>query len=121
MRDTVGWDEARNQQEPRTPEGYRMVREGADIIGFFSVRPKADALYLQTILLAPDRRRRGFGTALLRHVEDMARAQGRSRVRLRVYKANPAEAWYRRHGYRVAFDEHYSLIMEKVVLDSACN
>ena len=74
MRNTVGWDEARNQQEPRAPEGYRMVREGAEIVGFFAMRPEADALYLQTILLAPDRRRRGYGAALLRHIEDMARA-----------------------------------------------
>jgi ribosomal protein S18 acetylase RimI-like enzyme len=115
MRDTVGWDETRNQQEPRAPEGYRMVREGADLIGFFAVRPEADALYLQTILLAPDRRRRGYGAALLRHIEGMARALGRSRVRLRVYTANPAQAWYRRHGYQVARDEQYSLIMEKAV------
>jgi ribosomal protein S18 acetylase RimI-like enzyme len=92
-----------------------MVREGVDIIGFFAVRPEPNALYLQTILLVPDRRRRGYGTALLRHIEAVARAQGRSRVRLRVYTANPAEAWYRRHGYRVARDEQYSLIMEKVV------
>jgi ribosomal protein S18 acetylase RimI-like enzyme len=117
MRDTVGWDEARNEQEPRTPANYRMVCEGAEIIGFFAARPEADALYLQSILLVPDRRRRGYGTALLRHIEEMARTQGRSRVRLRVYKANPARAWYRRHGYRVATNERYSLIMEKVVTD----
>ena len=85
------------------------------------MRPEPDALYLQTILLLPDRRRRGYGTTLLRHIEETARAQGRSRMRLRVYKANPAQAWYRRHGYHVASDGCYSLIMEKVVRDSASN
>jgi ribosomal protein S18 acetylase RimI-like enzyme len=115
MQRTVGWDEARNQQEPRAPERYCMVLAQDALIGFFAVRAEGEALYLQTIQLVPERRRQGIGTALLRHVETLAQAQAFRVVQLRVFKENPALGWYARNGYRVVVDEPYSLIMEKAV------
>jgi len=115
MERTVGWNEARNQEEQQVPERYRMVREHDDLIGCLAVREEGDALYLQTIQLVPTRRGRGYGTALLHHVERIAQARGLQRIRLRVYKENPAYDWYRRNKYRVAQVEQHSVIMEKDV------
>ncbi len=115
MERTVGWDEERNQEEPRVPERYRMVQGRNELIGCLAVREEGDTLYLQTIQLVPTRRGRGYGTTLLHHVERIARARGLRRVRLRVYKENPAYHWYRRNGYRVTQVERHSLIMERDV------
>ena len=115
MEHTIGWDEARNQQEPQFPERYHMVLAQGALIGCFAVRVEGAALYLQTIQLVPECRRQGIGTALLRHVEALAQAQDFRAVRLRVFKENPALGWYERNGYHAVADELYSLIMEKVV------
>ena len=115
MERTVGWDEARNQQEPQAPERYRMVLAQGELIGFFAVRAEGAALYLHTIQLVPEQRRQGVGTALLRHIEALAQTRGLRAVRLRVFKENPALGWYQRNGYRVVVDEPHSLIMEKDV------
>jgi|SRR5579884_2596433 len=115
MARTVGWDEARHQQEPRAPDRYRMVWADDELIGFFAVREEGDALYLQTLQLVPEQRHRGYGTALLHAVADEARARGPRQVRCRAFKENPALAWYQRHGYSVVADEPHCVLMRRDV------
>ncbi|HET8627300.1 MAG TPA: GNAT family N-acetyltransferase [Thermomicrobiales bacterium] len=66
--------------------------------------------------LAPSRRGRGCGPALLGYVDRAARDRGLAAVRLRVFTENPAWAWYARLGYRVVAAEAHSAILENRLL-----
>lgn len=115
MSRTIGWDEERHQQEPRFPERYRMVQKDDQTIGFFCIREAADHLYLHTIQLAPAFRHRGYGTALLRYIETIAKSKHLSSIRLSVFEENPAQLLYRRLGYVPveAADDRSLILMEK--------
>lgn len=113
---TVGWDEERHQQEPRFPERYRMVQRNGEMIGFFCIREAADHLYLHTIQLVSVMRGRGYGTALLQHIESIAKSKGLPSIQLRVFKNNPAQRLYRRLGYTpLETDERSLILIEKVL------
>ncbi|MCC4619709.1 GNAT family N-acetyltransferase [Xanthomonas cassavae CFBP 4642] len=63
----------------------------------------AGDLCVLDILLSPDHRNRGVGTALLAAVQDQAATAGR-RVLLEVDKGNPAAGLYRRLGFAAVGD-----------------
>ena len=80
---------------------------------------KLDKLYVRY-----DLRGRGYGSLLLRHVEEKARARGRTRLYLRVNKnnANAIDA-YLRNGFAVTaaarFDIGRGFIMDDYVMSKA--
>lgn len=117
MSQSMGWNEELHQQEPRSPERYRMLQINDETIGFFAVRKEADHFYLHTIQLTSALRGKGYGTALLQYIEGIARSKGLAFIRLSVFKSNPAGRLYQRLGYRpILDDEERSLIlMEKVL------
>jgi GNAT superfamily N-acetyltransferase len=54
---------------------------------------------VQRVFVARSLRGRGVGSALMREVEDVARAQGRSLLTLNTRYNEPAHAWYKSLGY----------------------
>ncbi len=64
---------------------------------------EAGDIRLLDILLSPEDRCRGLGTALIRALQDRAAADGR-RVLLEVAKGNPAAGLYRRLGFHAVGD-----------------
>lgn len=116
MSRTIGWNESIHQQEPRFPERYKMVQTSSETIGFFSTRSTDDYLYLETIQLLAAWRGRGYGTALLQHIEKVALSKGFSKIRLRVFEENRAQSLYQRVGYIPLLVDEYSLmLMEKIL------
>jgi len=113
MKRTVGWNEARHQQEPKHPECYQMVCRERQRVGFLSLRDEPQFVYLPTIQLVPDARASGIGTLLMQHVEHVAVEREYDRVRLRVFKGNPAKSLYDRLGYVVVESDDFSYVMEK--------
>lgn len=60
-----------------------------------------DLLYIEALAVAPDCRRRGVGTALLRHVQEWAVKTGRQRLALHVLEQNEgARRLYARLGFQ---------------------
>ncbi|MFC4456353.1 GNAT family N-acetyltransferase [Deinococcus sonorensis] len=56
------------------------------------------------LVVAPDARRRGYGSALLHHALDRARAQGAGRLEVSVRDLNPdSRAWADRRGFSLRF------------------
>jgi ribosomal protein S18 acetylase RimI-like enzyme len=62
--------------------------------------PKVDDVFLGLLLLARERRARGWGRAIYEETERMVRAWGAGRIRLAVMRENtPAEAFWTRMGF----------------------
>jgi ribosomal-protein-alanine N-acetyltransferase len=85
--------------------GWRelMVAElDGELVGTVSVRqlPVAEAMHLFALEVAPPWRRRGIGSAIVRHVLDEARRRGLRSVYLEVRVDNPARRLYHRLGFR---------------------
>lgn len=77
-------------------------------IGYDTSRP--DHFYISGLFLDPAYHGRGWGRYLLGQMEKLGK--GRS-IRLHVWENNPAEGFYRRHGYRVVGNQGHKLLMEK--------
>jgi GNAT superfamily N-acetyltransferase len=71
---------------------------------------------LTTIHVFTAFRRGGRGSALLRAYVNDARAFGHNDLALAVFRGNPAEALYVRHGFEHTYDEgeyrHYALMLK---------
>jgi len=112
---TIGWNEELYQQEPRFPERYSMVQLQGKIIGFFCIRDAGDHFYLHTIQIMSLYRNKGYGTLLLQQIEEIARAKNLLRIRLSVFKENPAQMLYCRLGYTSIEEDEYFIRREKIL------
>lgn len=115
LNNTIGWNEEIHRQEPRFPERYLILFEQNKCIGFLSLRSQIHSLYLETLQLIPEYRRRGIGAKLLVFIEDIAREQKKAKIRLRVINGNPARSLYYRNGFKVVEEQEWCILMEKVL------
>ena len=74
-----------------------VQRDGQDVGRLYLWRGTTD-LRIVDISLSPEHRNRGWGTILLRAVQDEARRDGKT-VSIHVEKFNPAQNLYRRLGF----------------------
>lgn len=79
---------------------FLVLIEGERVVGrLYLGGDAADAVRLMDILLLPECRGQGLGTALIAALLEQAAAAGRE-VSLQVEKGNPAAGLYRRLGFR---------------------
>lgn len=80
-----------------------VARLQGGIVGYVTVErdgPVPGAAYMRNIVVKPELRRKGVGTALLNHCLQVARDMYRKTVALRVDPANaPAVSFYRNAGF----------------------
>ena len=104
-----GWDEDFQRQGLRREFDagqFEIAESRGGAAGMISATSHPDHLYLHHIIVVPERRGRGIGTALMRIVLDRA-AAARLPLRLSVFHANPARSLYARLGFRrIRSDEH---------------
>jgi ribosomal-protein-alanine N-acetyltransferase len=82
---------------------YLLRDDGGMVAAFCVCWVIFDELHINTLAVAPAARRRGIGTALMRHVMAEAAAAGATRATLEVRASNAAAlALYDRLGFRVA-------------------
>jgi ribosomal protein S18 acetylase RimI-like enzyme len=79
----------------------QIVLRDAEPVGYIAVLEQPDHLFLDEVVLVPQARGRGLGTALVRAVLGDAAQRGVP-VRLSVRDNNPAQGLYERLGFRVA-------------------
>ncbi len=115
----------REQLANRTAWWDKLLLDGA-MIAFTSCErgEHPDAMKLDKVYVRYDLRGRGYGSLLLRHVEERARSLGCTSVYLQVNKNNrSAIDTYLRHGYRVSeaarFDIGRGFIMDDYVMSKA--
>lgn len=80
--------------------GAWLMKEGGCLLGYAVMMQAHDEAQLLNISIAPERRRAGFGSALLLHLVALARGRGATRMLLEVRRSNDAGlALYRCHGF----------------------
>jgi ribosomal protein S18 acetylase RimI-like enzyme len=120
MRDYVeatwGWDERWQRAHfaaTYAPERHAVIVRTKPVpadIGRISLTRHWRKLFLRDLELAAVERNHGLGTAMIRELLALARADGRA-VELLVLKCNPAQRLYARLGFQVIVDDGARLTM----------
>lgn len=87
--------------------GLVSVKDGivAFAIGYREPTDVGDVFHLSIFCVRPDVQRTGVGSRLLNRLEERLRETGIKTVYLGTNKGTPAEAFYRKHGYKVSDEE----------------
>ncbi len=79
-----------------------VLLDGDEIAGYATALTAHDEIHLLSIAVIPERRRRGFGRALLDEVIERGKSKGGARIFLEVREGNEAAmAFYSGAGFRV--------------------
>ena len=94
-----------------------VLRDGERLLGMVSVQIListacgGDVLFLEDLVVRPDCRNRGYGSALIDHVIDFARRGGYRRITLLADTVNTdALRFYYRHGFFVSDMTPYRML-----------
>lgn len=105
MRDHVeavwSWDETDQRERFRAgfdPAGVSVIVSSGEPVGLLRVDQRTDEVFLASVELAPEVRRRGLGGEIVRSVLREAAQRGVP-VRLQVFHQNPARRLYERLGF----------------------
>lgn len=84
-------------------EGYShyLVKGNTGFIGFISVKPDGDRLFLSKLYLRGAYRGKGIGSRMMSFVEGVASGMGKNAVYLTVNKKNPSVEVYKARGFEV--------------------
>lgn len=98
----------RDDYGPAIADGVVQVAEDADgICAMLILRPRADALLLENVAVAPRAQGQGLGRHLIAEAERMARAEGLARVILYTHARMASNiALYARAGFVVLEERH---------------
>ena len=81
---------------------YVLREPGSPVAAFCSCWILYDELHINTLAVAPERRRRGLGTMLMTHLLTLAASEGATRALLEVRQSNlPAIRLYETLGFHV--------------------
>lgn len=110
-----GWDEEEHDRgfaEHFEPEFISIVQVERHDVGYFKLVDEEEAILLEGIYFHTNSRKMGLGTAVITSLLEQAEHAGK-RLRLRVWKSNPAARLYRRLGFEVAEESEHQLVMER--------
>jgi GNAT superfamily N-acetyltransferase len=77
-----------------------IVLAQAQAVGLLRLAPEQEALGLRDLQIAPEHQGKGIGSWAVQQAQAIAARRGFLRLRLRVYKENPATAMYARLGFK---------------------
>ena len=87
----------------------------------FRTRHDSPSLHVVEVLLSAAARGRGIGSAVMRHLDDVALARGAARLSLSVLVSNAgARQLYERVGYRAIDDDGVRIAMTKDLAIASC-
>lgn len=75
-----------------------LICQGDSVLGFISLSRDTRALYIRELHILDGSRRQGAGGWVLEQMARKARSEGHCRLRLTVFKSNPATQLYLRKG-----------------------
>jgi ribosomal protein S18 acetylase RimI-like enzyme len=93
----------------------RLVKSGGEVCGYISLSEDSRALYVRELHLLPAACGQGLGSQVLDWAVTLAASRGLPRVRLLVFKGNPAQSLYRRKGFVVVGGNDSVCRMERCV------
>lgn len=74
-------------------------------VGFIVPDDEKDVYYLSTFCVSPDVQGTGVGGRLLEHLKGHLEKSGINSIYLITHRGTPAEAFYRKNGYRVSDED----------------
>ena len=111
---SILWDSARFAQDWQAYDRYEMV-SAAQRLGLLCLEYDDRACYIQDLQVVAQRRGQGVGTAAIEQAAQAALGRGLSRLRLKVFRDNPAARLYRRCGFAVVREDADFYWMECVL------
>jgi ribosomal protein S18 acetylase RimI-like enzyme len=97
----------------------RLIEDDTGLLGFISLSVDQRALFIRELQMVESARGRGVGGLVLEWVHALAVQRGLPLVRLTVFKSNPAQRLYRRHGFEQVGEDECFLRMERQVVAKA--
>lgn len=107
-----GWN-ARTFRENYKPNRIKIIQYKSRRIGLYEVKWKKSYCFLNSVQLVDRYKGKGIGTSLIVLIENDARRKGYEKIKLVVFKDNPAKNLYLRSGYMVTGNDEHTLILEK--------
>lgn len=108
------WQPAAFDNEWPSRESY-LIHRGSCLAGFLGITVEKNYLYVRDIQLIEAYRGEGVGAWAMMRIAQMAADRRCERIRLKVFKSNPAIALYRRLGYANVGEEVALLWMERLI------
>ena len=91
-----------------------FVKLKEQVVGMFVIREKPEALYINSLAVAPEYRRLGIATYILNYANKLAKQLGKKWLELSVLKVNiPALRLYMKVGFTEKKKKKLSLILKK--------
>lgn len=97
--------------------GWRyFVRLEGHVVGVLAVHEEAEALFVSSLAVVPQRRRLGIATSVLIYAEKLAKRLGKERLELSVLRGNiPAQKLYERCGFVRKQEKRWSIVLSRGV------
>ena len=93
-----------------------FVKLKEQVVGMFVIREKPEALYINSIAVAPEYRRLGIATYILNYVNKLVKQLDKKWLELSVLKVNiPALRLYMKVGFAEKEEKKLSLILKKSI------
>jgi ribosomal protein S18 acetylase RimI-like enzyme len=93
-----------------------FVKLEKQVIGVFVLCEKSDALYLGSLGISPEHRKRGLATFILSCCTQVAKRMGKKWLELTVLKTNvPARRLYGKFGFFDIEERKWSFVMRKCI------
>ena len=81
-----------------------------------AVHEEAEALFVSSLAVVPQRRRLGIATSVLIYAEKLAKKLGKERLELSVLRGNiPAQKLYERCGFVRKQEKRWSIVLSRGV------
>lgn len=82
-------------------------------VGYYVLKNKNDHFYLDNIQISPVLIGKGIGTYLMKQIEKEVSKSNIRKIKLQVFKDNPAKRLYEKFEYKIIQDNGSSVVMEK--------
>ena len=92
-----------------------LIVDGEQVLGFCSLSQDSRALYIRELHLVEAARGHGVGSWVLEQLPAWARKRRLALLRLTVFKSNPAQALYLRHGFVAQGEDECFVRMQRTV------
>jgi len=103
---------------PSSAERIRVTESAGEVVAFVWTELAGNHLLLDEIHVVAHARGYGLGRLLLESAEGEARAEDLAEVRLTVFKASPAVAFYQQAGYEIVAETERSQFRMRKLLSA---
>ncbi len=95
------------------PGETRMILKNNRRIGYYQVKIRPNHYFINNIQISGPFQGKGIGSYILGLIEKQAGKAKKTKIRLEVFKDNPAKRLYQRTGYKTVITKRQTVIMEK--------